>query len=564
MPQSRDAESIDLRSYLHVLRRRKLTVALVTLGLVVSTVVASLLQSPVYEGVTEILLQPRGADFLFDANNASRVAATRTVETEIRVMRSDPVRNAVREKIGTAPKVSAVRLGETEVMEVRASSGSASRAALIANSYAEAYVDFRRNQATEDSLAAAEQVQFKIDELQSELDAIDRQIAAAASGERAATEARLRPRYTSLLTQQSLLSQKLDQLQVIATLNIGGAQVVRSADVPTSPASPKPLRNGLAALAVGLVAGIGLAFVREHLDDSIKNKEDLGTTLRTLPVLASIPDADDLGGHGAGGTREWLRRTQTPTAEAYRSLRTSVQLLGVERPIRTLQVTSPIAGDGKTTTLANLAVVLAMAGQRVVMVDCDLRRPRLHTLFGLSDRVGFTSLLLGSVSLREAVQRVPGSDELFLLSSGPQPANPSELLSLKRTAELIFDLQTHFDMVLIDSAPVLPVTDATVLAAWVEATMLVTSAGTTTRTQVTDALDRLKQVDAPVVGAVLNRAPAEQGYGYRYDDGSPPRSGFGRRGDSSAASAQGNGNGPSSLPGDDGAGDPGEVRARPS
>ena len=518
LTESRDAESIDLRSYLRVLARRKVSLGLVTLGLVATTVIASLLPTPIYESTAEILLQPRGADYLFDSSGGSRLNASRTVETEIRVMKSDPVRQLVREKLGSAPSVSASRVGETEVMEIRASSESGPQAAEISNAYATSYVEFRRRQATDDSLAAATAIQRQIDELRSEIDAVDRQIAASSSADRAATEARLRPRYTSLLTQEGVLSQKLNQLQVSAALNTGGAQVVRAADVPTSPARPKPVRNALAALAAGLVAGVGFAFLREHLDDSIENKDELSRALGPVPVLAAIPVNDEPEIGAAAWTGQGLRRAQSSAAEAYRTLRTSVQLLGVERPLCTIQVTSPLAGDGKTTTLANLALVLAMAGQRVVMVDGDLRRPRLHRMFDVHNDDGFTSLMLGSVSLQEAVKRVPGPDPLFLLTSGPPPANPSELLSLSRTSELIFELQNSFDIVLIDSAPVLPVTDATVLAAWVDATLLVTNAGSTTRKQVADALERLRQVDAPLVGAVLNRAPTEAGYEYRYDE----------------------------------------------
>ncbi len=570
MAESRDADSINLRTYLRVLSRRKTTLALVTLGLVVSTVVASLLQTPVYEGVAEILLQPRVPDLLFDSNGGSRTASARTVETEIRVIKSDAVRELVRDRIGAAPKVSALRVGETEVMEVRASSTSRQRAAATTNAYADAYVEFRRRQATEDALAAASEIQSKIDALQLEINALDSQISAAPGSDRAAVETRQRPRYTSLLTQQGLLSQKLDQLQVTAALNTGGAQVVRSADVPTSPVKPKPVRNGVAALAVGLVFGVGAAFLREHLDDSVKTKEDLSRALGKLPVLAAIPTTPS-SAEGANARWEALLRSGSPAAEAYRSLRTSVQLLGVERPIRTIQITSAVAGEGKTTTLANLAVVLAIAGQRVAMVDCDLRRPRLHQLFGVANSVGFTSLLLGSVPLNEAVQQIPRLGQLFLLSSGPKPVNPSELLSLRRTAELVFELQNAFDIVLLDSAPVLPVTDATVLAAWVEGTLLVTKAGSTTRTEVADALKQLQQVDAPLLGAVLNQAPPEGGYGYRYEEDLPSSPGKGKgtsrrrreRGPVTAGESGRRTSTPRSA--EDGIStDPTDIRARPS
>jgi non-specific protein-tyrosine kinase len=167
--------------------------------------------------------------------------------------------------------------------------------------------------------------------------------------------------------------------------------------------------------------------------------------------------------------------------------------------------------------MANLGVVAAQAGLRVVMVCCDLRRPRLHEFFGLSNQVGFTSVLLGSATLEEALQTIPGIDNLHLLASGQIPPNPSELLSGARTGEVLATLAENADLVLIDSPPVLVVTDAVVLASRVDAIVVVGSVGTSTRSQVTRALQMLNQIDAPVSGIVLNRAsPSEADTYYRY------------------------------------------------
>jgi tyrosine-protein kinase len=184
--------------------------------------------------------------------------------------------------------------------------------------------------------------------------------------------------------------------------------------------------------------------------------------------------------------------------------------------MRTVQITSPSAAEGKTTTLTNLAVALASAGQRVVMVDCDLRRPRLHQFFRLPNEVGFTSVLLGELPLREAVQQV-GKGDIVMLASGPLPPNPSELLSSQRTVQVLAALQAEADVVLIDSPPVLPVTDAAVLSARVDATLLVTRAGTTTRKQLTRSVELLRQVDAPLVGTVFNSVSGSDAYGYAYN-----------------------------------------------
>lgn len=509
-----DDAQFNLAEYLRVLQRRKVTILLVTLGLVAAALVASLVQTPVYEGKAEVLLHPREQSVFTSESGSSPPVGT--VETELRVLKSDAVRRAVREKLGSLPNVSAARVGETEVMQISALSTMPERAAATANAYASAYVDLRRNQAVSTLLSAGQEVQARIDSIRAEIDRLDRQIAQAPASERTTVDATLRPRYSNLLAQQGVLEQKLDQLQVDTTLRTGGAELVRAAPVPESPVRPKPLRNGFAATAVGLALGVGLAFLREHLDDSVKTKEDLSRAVAGLPVLGVVPVTKRRESEKERVPFTSLRTGTSPAAEAYRGLRTSVQLQGLDRPIRTIEVTSPMPGEGKTTTVANLGAVLATAGQRVVVVDCDLRRPHLHEVFGRSNDVGFTSVLLGDVALRVAIQKVSSDDSLFLLPSGPIPANHSELLSSKRAAELVFELQSKFDLVLLDTAPVLPVTDSIVLAAWVEATLLVARAGVTTRKQLAEAVEQLKQVDARPIGTVLNRADEESSYGYPY------------------------------------------------
>jgi non-specific protein-tyrosine kinase len=211
-----------------------------------------------------------------------------------------------------------------------------------------------------------------------------------------------------------------------------------------------------------------------------------------------------------------LAEPTSPAAEAYRTLRTSVQFLSLKRPVRTLMITSPNAGDGKTTTIANLGVVFARAGVPVTVVSCDLRRPTLHEAFGLSNTVGFTSVLLGQVSAEDALQTVPNLERLTVMAAGPIPPNPSELLSLRKASDVFVSLAASGRVVLVDAPPVLPVSDALVLANRVDAVLLVCVAGMTTRKDAARAVELLSQVDAPLVGTILNGASEPGGYGYSY------------------------------------------------
>jgi polysaccharide biosynthesis transport protein len=315
--------------------------------------------------------------------------------------------------------------------------------------------------------------------------------------------------------------------------------VVNQAGTPDEPVRPKPLRNAILALVVGLVIGVGLAFLREQLDDTVKDKDDLERATGGLNVLALVP----LVGTWKDRAHPEVVSLVQPTshaAEAYRSLRTSVQFIGLDHPVEVIQLTSPNAAEGKTTTLANLGVALANSGQRVIVVCCDLRRPRIHEFFGLDNTIGFTSVLLGELPQSAALQPVPGQSGLSLMASGPPPPNPSELLASRRTGEVLVALKSECDVVLVDSPPVLPVTDAIVLSRAVDATILVGTAGRTTKKEYHRSVELLEQVDAPLIGSVLNGVDSEDLYGFGY--------GYGYYGFGEAPSGKAGGDSPAQSP----------------
>jgi capsular exopolysaccharide synthesis family protein len=319
----------------------------------------------------------------------------------------------------------------------------------------------------------------------------------------------------------STYQEELAQYNFYASLNTGGGQVITPAAVPTSPSYPKPLEYAVIAGFVGLLIGVGVVFMLEYFDDRIRTKQELEGIVKgiaTLGIIPVIPDWKDK----KDPVLVTISQPHSSTAEAYRSLRTAIQFVGIDRPTRLVQFTSPANADGKTTTLANTAVALSQAGLRVGVVCCDLRRPRVHEFFGLNNDVGFTSVLLGDTPLKEAIQEVPDCPGLHLLASGPKPPNPSELLGSPKTRKLFESLAELYDIVLIDSPPLLPVTDPTVLAGIVDAVVLVVSMGMSTQSGVVTALENLARVDAPLVGVVLNGVPQTDSYAYyRYSYGEP-------------------------------------------
>jgi len=491
-------EEISLREYLRVVQRRKWTVILLTLLTMSVAFGASSLQAPVYSATAEVLLRPRASEVAVGSGAAVQARdATRALQTEIRIIESRPLQALAQEKLGYRAATSASPAGDTDVILIRGESTVPRRAADIANAYATAYVEFKRKSIVDEFLAAVNEIQAQIDEVQRQIDA--------------SPEA-LRP---TLVQRRTLFEGQRDQLRLDANLNSGGVQPMSEAVVPGEPVRPKPVRSGIIGLMLGFVLGVGLAFLLEFLDDTIKDKSDIEKVASSLPVLGLIPAVP------AWKSKDEVRlvslsEPSSPVAEAYRTLRTSVQFLGMDRPVQVVQLTSPSASEGKTTTLANLAVAMARAGRRVVVICCDLRRPRVHEFFGVENKVGFTSVLLGEVGLSQALQKVPDVERLFVLASGPLPPNPAELLSSKRAVEVLDALRADGNLLLLDSPPILPVTDALILSRQVDATLLVTIAGGTTKKDASRAIEMLQQVDAPLAGVILNGVASEDSYGYSY------------------------------------------------
>jgi capsular exopolysaccharide synthesis family protein len=204
-----------------------------------------------------------------------------------------------------------------------------------------------------------------------------------------------------------------------------------------------------------------------------------------------------------------LTDPRSPVSEAYRTLRTNLEFLSLDEPLRTLVVTSPGAEEGKSTALANLAVTLAQGGKRVILVDCDLRRPTQHTLFDLDNTAGLTTMMLDEAAQSDPPLRETPVDGLRVLPAGPAPPNPAELLGSRRMKETMATLLEQADVLLFDAPPVLAVTDALVLAVQTDGVLLVVKAGGTRREHVEQAKERLERVNARIVGAVLNGAPTD-------------------------------------------------------
>lgn len=289
--------------------------------------------------------------------------------------------------------------------------------------------------------------------------------------------------------------------------------VEQRASIPDSPVVPKTTRNIAVGLALGIALGIGLAVVRDLLDNTVKSREALEEITGT-GIVGSIPLDKERRKQAAIS----YDADNSPIAEAFRKLRTNLQFLAVDNPPRVIVVTSSTPSEGKSTTAINTALALAEAEHNVVLIDGDMRRPTLHKHLDLVQPVGFSTVLSGSASLDDALQttRYPG---LTVLTSGAIPPNPSELLGSLAAKKLLNELRAKFDYVIVDSTPLLAVTDAAILAAAADGVLVMARFGQTKREQLTHAVESLRDVGASLLGAVFTMTPTRGGGSYSYGYG---------------------------------------------
>lgn len=328
----------------------------------------------------------------------------------------------------------------------------------------------------------------------------------------------------------SLLKQ-LKEAGITAGLRSTNVTVVDPATLPVDPVEPNLPRNLALGLASGLVFGLVLAFVVENLDNSLRTIEEVEsysglTSLGVIPLQKWNGDSRRRtlrsGGAAENSVADVIAvaRPQSQIAEAYRSLRTSLLLSSVDTPVKTIVVTSSIPGEGKTSTAINCAAVFAQAGGRILLVDADMRRPSVHSRFGLANRFGLSSVIAGSEPFEKAAVAHPSIPGLTVLPSGPKPPNPAQMLGSRRMAELLAEWRKDFDYVIVDTAPVLAVTDAVLLAAQADTCILVLRWGRTGWQPLRRSRDMLARAQARIAGVVINavnlNAPDHYYYGAKY------------------------------------------------
>lgn len=491
-------------------------VALTAVGAIVAFAVSKAM-TPIYQAKGNVLVvagvgQGGGsapADLSLNATEATTTAATLITAPPLLQSVIDTHHLSISEST-LAGNVAATPQPNSELVDVSVTDPSPARAAMIDNAIMAAFVAEITKQNTEriDQTGAA--LQAEINQLQSTLNTEEQQLAGASTSQAAALRQAISDQ-TTLLTQLTL---NYSTFRATQQQNLETVSVATPASKPTVAISPRVLVNTLLGGVAGLVIGLAMAALLEFLDQGLKTPEDVAQRLG-VPCLGVVPSYPP----GGGGPHQ--ARNVVGATEAYRRLRTNLLFASPDSELRSIVVTSTHAGEGKTQTAANVAVALASAERRVLLIDADMRRPDLHRLFSRPMKNGMSELIMTvrqGDTLTLNGSHATSQRNLTLITSGVIPPNPSELLSSSRAALLVRALETAFDLVIIDTPPVDAVTDALSLAAEASGTVVIVQAGRTNAAQAAATIEALRNVGAKVLGVVLNKAKERRAdYYYNYE-----------------------------------------------
>lgn len=521
--------SIDLRRYLALAWHWAWLIVLVTALAAAGSYWYTSRQTPIYRATATVLVNEAPSTRVADYTTV--LTNERLAKTYAQMMLQRPVLQQVVDELGMTRRPDSLKgaikinsVVNTQLLTISVEDANPVLAADIANTLGTVfgqqvqqtqtsrYADSKGNLETQ-----LEDIESKLDEARGQYNVLyeeQRQLAAQQSL-RTGTPMppavtlemeRLETRINQYESIYSNLLLSYENVRMAEAQSISGVTLVEEALIPTRPVRPDVMQNTMLAAVVGLLLAVGVIFAIELLDDSLKSPDEV-KRLFQLPVLGMIAqhDQDD-------GQLVTMNTPRSPVAEAFRSLRTNIQFASVDKPIRTLLVTSPAPSDGKTTVSSNLAAVLAQGGKRVALVDADLHRPRVHRVFNLDNSHGLSALFMEPKVQSNGWMQPTRQERLNIVSSGPLPPNPSELLGSQKMREIIDVMLQECDFVLLDTPPVLSVTDAAILSTVVDGVLLVVRPGETRMGALKQAVETMRRVNANLLGLVFNGVGKNRGY----------------------------------------------------
>ena len=527
--------SVELRDYLRVFKRQLALIVAITLLGAAAAAAYTFRRTPVYESSASVLVRAITTN-AFDPG--SRVDQQLNMFNQRQLAMSEPVAALAAKTLKTTATpaqllehVKADVPANSQILRIRYQDTVPLTAQRGADAFAKAYLTSRESDARAQATISQKSLQSDITRFQKQATAAEKVI-----GDPDADSATRQAAQAKLAAANNRLDQLLSQLSGFQSLDFTPGTVIAAAGLPSTPASPNNRLDVGIGLLVGLFLGVVLAFVRDRTDDRLRGREDLAERL-DRPVLATIPPLSKRV-RQPGRLLRWKRRSRnslvtleqpnSPAAESYRTLRTRMARLSAQLDINSVMIVSAGVGEGKSTTAANLAVVLAETGKDVLLVSADLRRPRAHQFFGLSNKTGLSNLLTDGTP--PGKRKGPVADgrqmaselwsvapNLWVILSGPLPPHPSALMDSDAMRQFLKEQRDLFDFIILDCPPALVVADAMALAPLADAILVVADAKESDREQVSRLKEEVEQVGGKIVGAVLNRSKQATKSTYYYE-----------------------------------------------
>ncbi|MCC7161384.1 MAG: polysaccharide biosynthesis tyrosine autokinase [Anaerolineae bacterium] len=515
---------MSLRSYLAIIVKWSWLAILVTTGLVLVAYLYTTTLTPIYQTSTDVLVGR--FDQSSDVNQNSAFLASQVAQSHALLAKQQPILEAVANETGYPGGWQAlfftaqVSTSGGQLVDISVTDQNPAMAKRVADALAQELI--KQSPINAQQQRSQEQRSFietQLTQLESRIkkgqaDAISLEAQSALEND---------PEQLGVLTEQlekvearvEKWQQSYADLSALITRQDSGSylSILAPAQLPSKPISPNVQLYLIIAAMLGLIISGAIIFAIEYLDETVKDANDAQTQLN-VPTLGTITRIQDI--KRPADQVVTITQPRSPISEAYRVLRTNLRFSGIENPNGALLVTSSGPGEGKSTTAANLATTIAQSGKRVILLDCDLRRPSLQNLFNVSNDVGLTDLFLDDAPELDRVLKPTAIPGLRLLTTGTIPPNPSEILDSKRMTDILSALRSQSDMVVIDSSPALLVADASILGSRCSGAILVVDSGKTRIDVARRALNTLKQANVKVLGTVINKLSTRRTAGYNY------------------------------------------------
>lgn len=515
---------MDLRNYINLVRKWLWLVVLCSVIAGAATFFITRQQTPIYQSAATVFInQARSTTGRADYTDI--ITSERVARTYAAMLQDWPTLNQAAIALGFPGGIAAMQAAhdvsvsvtpvrDTQLVQVIVQSSDPAMAADVANILPDVFMQMNRERQQERFADTRQELQTDLATAEAELETTEQALNELADTPENRNE---RDRLTRLVARNQTtfnnLSKSLEDLRLAEAQTTDNITLTTPAQAAAAPIRPRVLFNTLLALIVGALIGLGIAFLIEYLDDTIKTPDHV----RDLTGLATLGNVIHLEGASPDQRMIAHMAPKSLGAEAYRVLRTNLQFSALDKPLTTLACTSAMPGEGKSTTISNLAAVMAQSDKRVILVDADLRRPSLHKLLKLPNNVGLSTALLDKGRDPAVYLQDTDMPNLRVMTTGPIPPNPAEMLNSARMHEMIEVLKSEADLVLFDTPPVLAVADTSILASQVDGTLLVVWAGKTRGELLMQAVERLQSLSIQPLGVVLNKLTQRKG-GYYYSN----------------------------------------------